>query len=77
MAQGVPSHRKALHLRVEPLIPTFDLSCIWGGGTRSADGFKSEKVAPRGASSRHYRGTGVRAVPASAGEGAVPSDSGQ
>lgn len=42
VAKGVASYRKVLHLRIQPLISTFDLSCIWGGGRVQHMALKAE-----------------------------------
>lgn len=59
LSEGVASYRKVSHLRIQPLISTFDLSCIWGGGRAKQMALKAERVAARGASNRSATGRGV------------------
>lgn len=44
VAEGVASYRKVLHLRIQPLIATFDLSGIWGGGRVQQMALKAKQV---------------------------------
>ena len=74
VAEGVASYRKVLHLQIQPLISTFDLSCICGGGRVQQMALKAEQVTARGASARSATGRGLRAVPSFAEERAVPLD---
>ena len=59
VAEGVASYGKVSHLRIQPLISTFDLSCIWDGGRVQQMALKAEQVSARGASNRSATGRGV------------------